>query len=220
MSVWTSVLVVVFGSSGLLTLIFAAQQLGIRRRAHILELYRQAFTMIDSPDVRAARQFVYKVDRDAFEREHWVDIDSHCGKDGYADWQENRARAERVARSFDQLGLLVREGLLPINVVARFYASPCLRCWYRLSPYINADRSSRGRNQPGHMWEWENLVFRIIIPGLKRGRGPWRGVSAHDKLEDLAHTVEHEHQSLLKDADYRPRSSLWELGRWYEIWKW
>jgi hypothetical protein len=32
------------------------------------------------------------------------------------------------------------------------------------------------------MWEWENLVVKIIIPGLKGNAGTWRGVSAHDQL--------------------------------------
>ena len=215
-----TIITLLLGGSGALALFFAVYQLALRRRAHLLELYRQAFAIMDAADVREARHFVYKLDAQAHEKEHWLDLDNHRIDPNHPVWRENHGRAERVARSFDQIGLLVREGLLPVNIVARFYASPALRCWHRLSPYINADRSPGNRNQPGHMWEWEHLIFKVIIPGLKKGKSTWKGVSAHDKLEDFIHKIEYQHQSMIKDADYNPGSTLWELGRWYEFWKW
>jgi hypothetical protein len=215
-----TILTLLLGGSGALALFFGAYQLALRRRAHLLELYRQAFAIMDGADVREARRFVYQLDPQAHKKEHWLELDNYKMDPSYPVWRENLGRAERVARPFDQLGLLVREGLLPVNIVARFYASPALRCWHKLSPYINADRSPASRNQPGHMWEWEHLIFEVIIPSLKEGKSTWRGVSAHDKLEDLIHKVEHEHQSMIKDSEYNPPSMLWELGRWYELWKW
>jgi hypothetical protein len=98
-----------------------------------------------------------------FQTEHWLELDSpgHLWSEQEQEpWKQNRAKAELISRALDQLGYLVREGIVPLNVVARFYSYPTLKCWYQLSPYVAAVRKSRG--QIGHMWEWENLVTKIM----------------------------------------------------------
>jgi hypothetical protein len=218
-----SVIVLLLGGTGALALFFTAYQSATRRRAHMLEVFRQVFNMMDASDVadiRDARRFVYQVHRTAYQAEHWLELDNYKNDHNYHTWKINYARAERVARSFDQLGLLIREGLLPINILARFYASPAVRCWYQLSPYVNALRAPGARNQPGHMWEWENLVCNIIIPRFRNDRGSWRGVSRHDMLEDYAAKILHEREQMIRDKDYSPPQRIWEVGRWFEFWKW
>ena len=212
-------------TGGIFTLFFTAAQLATRRRAHLLEIYKFAFDMLDSQEMRDARKYVYKiakeeVPRNIFESEHWQDLEvSEKGSD-FETWKRHRDMAERVGRSFDQLGLLVREGRIPVNLVARFYASPAIRCCYALSPYIASERSEGRRNQPGHFWEWEHLVTDVIIRHLTDDSGVWKGVSRHDKLEDWAEKIRHDLKGMRKDAQYAPPQTLWELGSWWDVSKW
>ena len=209
----------ILGGSGLAAFVFTAAQLATRRRAHILELYRQAFPMLDEPEMREARNYVTKVmGADAYKCEHRLDIDAHRSVPDYAVWKEHKKQPEIVGRVFDQLGLLMREGRLPLNILARFYASPALRCWCRLRDYIDATRDSRP--QPGHFWEWENLIFEIIIPSLESDRGIWEGVSKHDVLEHLREEAKHGRETLHRDTSYSPSGQTWELGPWYKVWMW
>jgi hypothetical protein len=214
-----SVVQVLLGGGGVVTLAFAAAHLSARRRAHLLEVYRHTFDLLDDPTVRDARHYVYEIQRDAFETEHWMDLENFKIDPQYNGWKENKGKAERVARTFDQLGLLLREGRIPTNIIARFYASPILRCWYQLSPYIGAVRARR--NQPGHMWEWENLVFEIVAVRLKKNKGTWKGARNHDNLESQIQAVEHERDVIRRDKEYKPGIHLWEIGRsWLQFWKW
>ena len=76
--------------------------------------------------------------------------------------------AELVARAFDRFGLLIREGQVPVNILARFYVSPGLGCWYQLSRNLNAVRARR--NQTGHMWEWEKQIPDWVSQTRRHGR--------------------------------------------------
>lgn len=145
---------------------------------------------------------------------------------------EHRAKAERVARSFDQLGLLVREGKLPEDLLARFYAFPVLKCWHNLAPFIRELRKTEGggRSQPGHFWEFENLAMNVVLRGCesKWFRGPWRGVKQHDDLAGLCNTLRAEGSaSYIPDhADrdswrqYRPLGRRWRVARDWQLWRW
>lgn len=219
----TAISKLLLASGGFIALFFAAAQLATRRRAHLLEIYRAVFEMLDASQMRDARKYVYSIEdsmRKVFENEHWQDLAKYKTDPNYAEWKKHREMAEMVARSFDQLGLLVREGRVPVDIIARFYASPILRCWYKLTPYIESERSSGHRNQPGHFWEWEHLVSDILLEHLKDNTGVWKGVSKHDKLEDWAGKVEHELSQMLRDKVYSPPQRLWELGPWWDFRKW
>jgi hypothetical protein len=65
----------VLGGSGAITLFFAAWQLAVRTRAHLLDVYKAAFELLDSPEIRTARRFVYDMDRSLYATEHWQDLD-------------------------------------------------------------------------------------------------------------------------------------------------
>jgi len=66
------------------------------------------------------------------------------------------------------------------------------------------------------VWEWENLVSRIITPGLIQG-GIWSGVAAHDGLGKWAQKVEQdardEYFQRWSDGNYDPGTHLWEIER-------
>lgn len=208
---------------GLGALVFAYRQLLTNTRAHLFTVYKDTFAMLEEPALRVARQWVYEMkDRACFETEKWIDM-AESPPDAKGDqlkhW-EHKQHAERTLRLFDKLALLVREGRVPLNFIARFYARPVLLCWYQLSPYVEALR--KRRQQPGHHWEYENLVFNIVIPALKGdevrgGLAIWKGVALHDGL-CTAHvagtTVNLVGQERLgfRDKDYGPPLNTWVLS--------
>lgn len=192
-------------------------------REHMNNVHLAVFQRLDAPEVRGARHYVYAMDTIwnaargefedrkpldlsnlTFQRQQWLLLgtpDCPGTEEEQKPWKENKAKAEIMARALDQLGYLVREGIVPINVVARFYTYPALRCWYQLCPYIEAVRKTR--KQPGHMWEWENLVNKIIV-GARSGEGIWKGTADHDNLKE--YTTKITERTARKDF---PRDEVW-----------
>jgi hypothetical protein len=208
--------------AALVALGYYRKQAAASTRDHLNNVHQLVFQRLDATEVREARHYVYALDttvnekgelteRDpsdtaglTYENEYWLALGSPAcpgSADRQEQWKKNRAKAELIARALDQLGYLVREGIVPLNVVARFYSYPTLRCWYQLSPYIAAIRNNRG--QPGHMWEWENLVRRII-EGAELNRGIWKGTSDHDNLKAYATKI-----ALRSGVDAFPKDLKW-----------
>ena len=171
--------------------------------------------MVD--DIRCERHYLRLIDREeTYKTESWLDLAVVAQ---HGDLKAHRAQAEKVVRSFDQLGFLVREGRVPVDTIARFNVVPILHAWYALSPYVLAVRKQRG--QPSHAWHFENLVYGIMLPGLDSGRGPWRGVLAYDfpETDKERHTwlnvVRGERPSSGDCAPgYPGRVRLWNLRGW------
>ena len=202
----TGILTVV---AALAALYFYSKQASAATRDHLNNVHQLVFERLDAPEIRAARHYVYDMDSTlnatgepqergpldtenlAYELEHWLTLDRPGFAGGSEEqlktWRQHKANAEIVARAFDQLGYLVREGIVPLNVIARFYSYPALRCWYKLSPYVGALR--RARHQFGHMWEWQNLVQKIIR-GASTKSGIWKGAIDHDNLQDYADKIQ------------------------------
>jgi hypothetical protein len=192
-----------------LAVFFYAWQAVAQRRDHVANVYQLVFEKLDLPEIRQARRYVYNMEPDAHVTEGWLSKD---------EWRlppdviQHKQLAEVVARSFDQLGLLVREGVVPINLVAQFYASPALRCWSQLYLYIGECREKRQQN--GHMWEWENLVLNTIIPKAKEARGIWKGVYDHDNLQVWCDKILNTIDTIRRDTAYKPKSYSWTYRRW------
>lgn len=220
----------------------AVFQLFVNQRAHYFNVYRDSMKVLDEEAVRQARHWVYGIDnRNIWKKEGWLRLGAeprpkegaHPKEKAVCEEQKehwtHKVLAERVAKSFDQLGLLVREGRVPIDLVARFYTTPVLRCWYLLSPYIAAVRGFR--DQRGHMWEFENLALGIVVPAVKRGTGPWQGIKEHENLTSYpfhgrklnGDLFIKERVNLLElrhidkwDSSYSPEESLWHLNGWQQ----
>ena len=196
---WNLGLAAVTTTGVLSALYFYRKQAEASTKEHLSNIHLAVFERLDAKEIRSARHYVYAMDQIvdaegkwrerkpeemdelAFRTESWLAQESGGAK------SDGKGKAEIVARALDQLGYLVREGIVPVNVVARFYTFPTLRCWYQLCPYVYAIRDER--DQLGHMWEWENLVERIIN-GARGGKGVWEGTSAHDNLERYASMIE------------------------------
>jgi hypothetical protein len=214
----------------LIGLFFYRRQAEAATREHLNNVHQSIFNRLDAPEIRAARHYVYAMDTVinpkgeladrspqettnlTYQIENWLTLGSPAfmPKDGQEpqDWKQNKAKAETVARALDQLGYLVREGIVPLNVVARFYSYPALKCWYKLCPYIGEIR--RTRDQWGHMWEFENLVGKII-KGSIGGKGVWEGTREHDNLMEYADKIEKRTRAigLLIDEKWNPPDRSW-----------
>lgn len=211
--------------------IYSFAQLAVPVRAQIFGVYAKVREIMDESELREARHWVYatlkaksvpqggvKDCRRLFEDEHWLDTDAISNPSARHDANENRRKAERVMRAFDWLGLFVREGLVPVDLVARFYTYGILNCWYLLWPYIQALRSQQnGRDQQGHMWEFEYLATRVVLEGVKEGKGVWKGVKEHDGLSVLVGQIEKELREEPRDRNFNPGANLWYLSRWWKI---
>lgn len=72
-------------------------------------------------------------------------------------WNDSQAQAaDDVCRSFDILGYLHREHVVPDSLLREFYAVAVVRCWKRCQKYVYQMRSER--NQPGHYRAFEELA--------------------------------------------------------------
>jgi hypothetical protein len=220
----------VTGVSAYRGLRYYKEQASAATRDHLNSVHHSIFERLDKPEVRTARHYVYGMDTRvnskgepedrepldmvnlAFSKQNWLTLgsdDCQASDKDKASWNDNKKKAEIIARALDQLGYLVREGIVPLNVVARFYSYPTLRCWYQLSPYIAAVRTAR--NQRGHMWEWENLVKKII-KGARTDQGLWKGTLEHDNLKDYAEKIEKRthRKEFPTDENWNPPDHSWE----------
>ena len=192
-----------------LAVLFYRKQAKVALKDHLSAVYRFVFEIMDAREVRTARHHVYEMKPEEANREHWLSGE-------YS--PDDKKSADAAARSFDRLGFLIREGVVPVNILARFDASPALRCWHNLQPFVGVERETRRPPQEGHLWEWENLVFRVIIPHVQSGKGIWAGVSKHDRLEGLCSDIlaQEANHKIPKDEDYHPPARFWVVKPRYE----
>lgn len=76
---------------------------------------------------------------------------------------QEKYELDRLARSYDMLGVLVKHGVAPMEFVMDFYSRPLVRGWQYLEPMISAER--RKRKQPGHMRK-----FQVLAAGAREHR--------------------------------------------------
>lgn len=170
----------------LLAIVVAAMSMVASLRGHLFTVYKDVMALLD--EVRDERALVYQYSRQQYKnwKEVWSKPEPAPPKEGQEEtiqhkaWREWKA-ADRVARSFDKLGLLVREGKVPVELISQFYVTPILKCWFNLEPYIGWSRSQR--SQPGHCWEFENLAVNLVAPEVDRGDGSWAGIKSHELLQ-------------------------------------
>lgn len=204
-----SIIGFILGAGGLLGAFIIFGQLSQQKKSHLFSVYHNVICMLDDINVRAARHYVYNMNRDAFDKEGWLTLDTITDSGNNIIYIDNKSKAEITCRQFDKLGLLIREGIVPINIVALFYSYPALKCWYQLAPYIRAVRSEKGRHQNGHMWHFEHLCRDIMIPCLKKEKTCWKGVILHDDLNHLIRDIESEPR--YDGLDFAPKDRIWEI---------
>ena len=60
------------------------------------------------------------------------------------------AKLEKVADSFEHVGLLAKHSLVAKNMVLDYFWEAILQMWSRLKPYVEANRRERGRQYADH----------------------------------------------------------------------
>lgn len=199
----------ILGGAGLVTLLLAIATLLIRRRSLLFDVYLKTLAAMDEPDLRRARNFVYSLDPSKPKTDGWLALPSIGRPEERSQAHLERDAADMLARSLDRLGLFAREGLVPLNLVARFYSRPILVCWLNLCVYIQDVRDAR--KQQGHMWEFEHLALDIVLVGLERNTGIWKGVKNHDELDGTVRALLQRRRSR-SDQAYLPGDRLWIIG--------
>ncbi|MBI2927083.1 MAG: hypothetical protein HYY24_15415 [Verrucomicrobia bacterium] len=82
---------------------------------------------------------------------------------------DEQKKLDGLARVYDQVGLLVKHGAIPLDFLMDFYSRPLVVAWSRLSPHIRCVREQRG--QPGHMVKFEMLAIEAKIHRDKHHKG-------------------------------------------------
>lgn len=67
-------------------------------------------------------------------------------------------KIDGVARTFDDLGVLVKNGAVPLEFVFDYYSAPIVVTWHRLQPYVDYLRNTK-KKQLGHMKKFEILAI-------------------------------------------------------------
>ena len=60
------------GGGGVLALYFGIATIALRRRAHLIDVYQSAFALLDSGEMRAARRYVYNLEKADPDRKQYL----------------------------------------------------------------------------------------------------------------------------------------------------
>ncbi|AGL18828.1 DUF4760 domain-containing protein [Actinoplanes sp. N902-109] len=88
---------------------------------------------------------------------------------------EPRARVVRVASYFNNVGVLVANGVVDERMVRGFMGQSVLRAWDRVAPFLRVERTRR--SDPAYNAYFEHLAARSIavppVPGLEQVPEGW-----------------------------------------------
>lgn len=73
--------------------------------------------------------------------------------------KEEQDELDKLARSYDQVGLLVKHGVVPTDFLFDFYSKPISKAWTYIRPLFN----KRREKQPGHMLKFEILAIGAAL---------------------------------------------------------
>jgi len=121
-------------ASGLITLaVVAKKQMEKAERVRNMQAYALVLEQLGEEQEREARRYVIK----QFPK----------GKKTLDDLPDSeRIKVENVLMSFDRIGFLVSKKLYPANYIADFIGLPILRCWDKLSAYVQQRRQDDERD--------------------------------------------------------------------------
>ena len=111
----------------------AWRQLKEATRARLLQAINEVYADIHSEDSKAARAYVYR-------------NEPHVLASPSAD----SVKLERVADTFEHVGLLAQHSLVAKEIVLDYFWEAILQMWWRLKPYIDAARQQRGQQYADH----------------------------------------------------------------------
>jgi hypothetical protein len=87
----------------------------------------------------------------------------------YASWSEaDRHAGERVCHSYDQVGIMIRAGMFPKELIVDSWGDSLRRIWPILDPMVRKYRKLKGSREYWDDFEWlanEAEVFRASRTG-------------------------------------------------------
>lgn len=107
------------------TLMVAIWQTNLSRKANHATAYKAVIDILQTQDIRDARNHVMETLKDK----------------PYEKWNpKDRLEASKVCHSYDAVGQMVRNGMLPKEYVIHHWAAGLRNSWDVLAPYIKAMR--------------------------------------------------------------------------------
>ena len=123
----------------LVTVLIMAFQIREMRRATYAAAFKAVYDMLQTDDVRNARRIVLGT-LASKPLDSWTD--------------EEKRIAEKVCSSYDTVAIMVRNGMVPVDVVADSWGDSLRRTWHILSPLVNAYRVQRNSREYWDDYEW------------------------------------------------------------------
>ena len=133
------------------TAIFVGIQVREMRHATNATAFKSAYDILQADDVRDARRIV---------------LTSLADK-AVGSWSDKETKAaEKVCASYDGVGIMVRHGMIPIEVVADGWGDSLRRTWRILSPLVMRYRAERNSFEFWNDFEWlasQTQKYRKIV---------------------------------------------------------
>jgi hypothetical protein len=144
------------------------RQLGLARHANSLPTLVELFKEHRTNELADARHFVCS-------RLPSIDV-----SDGLAALDESDQQLVRaLGWYYDNLGVLVAHGVVPVAPVAGYLGGSLIECWERMEPLVQAERAKRAQMTDPTRWQeyFENLYLLVEkeTPAKARSSAPlWR----------------------------------------------
>ena len=123
----------------LVTVVIMAVQIREMRRATYAAAFKAVYDMLQTDDVRGARRIV---------------LGTLANKSMESWTEEERQVAEKVCSSYDTVGIMVRNDMVPVDVVADSWSDSLRRTWRVLSPLVISYRVQRNSQEYWDDYEW------------------------------------------------------------------
>ncbi len=98
---------------------------------------------------------VYDMLQDESKREDRGFVLGELGVKDFSSWTpDEKKRAEKVCHSYDALGIICKNRLLPAHLVTDSWGDSLRRCWIILAPLVSEYRTSRNAKEFWDDFEW------------------------------------------------------------------
>jgi hypothetical protein len=121
------------------TAIFVWRQVREIRHATNATAFKSVYDILQADDVREARRVV---------------LTSLADK-AYESWTDQEIKlADKVGATYDSVGIMVKHGMIPVEVVADNWGDSLRRNWRILSPLVMRYRAQRNSRDYWNEFEW------------------------------------------------------------------
>jgi hypothetical protein len=145
-TLWAAVSAIASGFSSLFaagSIVFVLRQLRETQKATYAQTFYVATARLQDEKTREDRKVVFQLKNKPV-----------------AQWTTDEiAAAERVCQTYDTIAVMVRNGMLPKNIILEHWGNSMSKIWFIVSPLILQYRSER--NFPGHWDDFEWLALQV-----------------------------------------------------------